>query len=137
MPAVPKRQSVRTCCSTRVIVLCVYLYLNEADAMSKHLAREWSESRVRVNSIAPGPIEDTEGINRLGGFLPENTQKQFISRIPSKRYGRKSDISQAVVFLCSEASTYINGTTLVVDGGAWFSDAMAALTDTMARDPPL
>eukprot|EP01138_Halocafeteria_seosinensis_P008897 gb/GECG01009093.1/.p1 GENE.gb/GECG01009093.1/~~gb/GECG01009093.1/.p1 ORF type:complete len:124 (+),score=12.60 gb/GECG01009093.1/:1-372(+) len=120
-------------------VLCESAYndIYGPDAMTKHLAREWSESNVRVNTIAPGPIKDTEGMDRLGGFLPEQTTSKFISRIPCKRYGLKSDISQAVIFLCSEASSYINGARLVVDGGAWFSDAMAVVADTMERDAHL
>lgn len=97
--------------------------------MCKHLAREWGESNVRVNNIAPGPIEGTEGMSRLGGFLPEHITQKIVSRIPCKRFGKKSDISLAVVYLCSEASSYITGNTLVVDGGTWLSDAFAIASE--------
>lgn len=86
------------------------------DAMTRNLAAEWGRHGIRVNGIAPGPIEDTEGMKRL---LPEPLKEKLAKRIPLQRFGRIKDIENAAIFLCSDAASYINGVTLVVDGGHW------------------
>jgi peroxisomal 2,4-dienoyl-CoA reductase len=84
------------------------------DALTRNLAVEWGRHGIRVNGIAPGPIEDTEGMARL---VPEPIKEKIKRKIPLGRFGRIADIEQAAVFLCSDAASYINGVTLVVDGG--------------------
>ena len=86
------------------------------DALTRNLAVEWGRYGIRVNGIAPGPIEDTEGMKRL--LIPELKQK-LQRRIPLQRFGKIEDIENAALFLASDAASYINGVTLVVDGGAW------------------
>ena len=86
------------------------------DAMTRNLAVEWGKYGIRSNGIAPGPIEDTEGMKRL---LPEPLKEKLAKRIPLQRFGRIKDIENAAVFLCSDAASYISGVTLVVDGGHW------------------
>jgi len=86
------------------------------DAMTRNLAVEWGQYGIRVNGIAPGPIEDTEGMKRL---LPEPLKEKLTKRIPLRRFGRIKDIENSALFLCSDAASYINGVTLVVDGGQW------------------
>lgn len=86
------------------------------DAVTRNLSVEWGMHGIRVNGIAPGPIEDTEGMKRL--LLPELRDK-LAKRIPLGRFGRIEDIRNAALFLASDAASYINGVTLVVDGGAW------------------
>ena len=86
------------------------------DAMTRNLAVEWGKFGIRANGIAPGPIEDTEGMRRL---LPEPLKEKLAKKIPLQRFGRIRDIENAAVFLCSDAASYINGVTLVVDGGHW------------------
>ena len=88
------------------------------DAITRNLAVEWGKYGIRVNGIAPGPIEDTEGMKRL---LPEQLKEKLAKRIPLGRFGRIEDIENAAIFLCSDAANYINGVTLVVDGGQWLS----------------
>jgi peroxisomal 2,4-dienoyl-CoA reductase len=88
------------------------------DALTRNLAVEWGRYGVRVNAVAPGPIEDTEGMKRL---VPEPVKEQLKKNIPLGRFGRISDIEQACVFLCSDAASFINGVVLVVDGGQWLS----------------
>jgi 2,4-dienoyl-CoA reductase [(3E)-enoyl-CoA-producing], peroxisomal len=88
------------------------------DALTRNLAVEWGRYGIRVNAIAPGPIEDTEGMSRL---VPEAVKEKLRGRIPLGRFGRISDIEKAAVFLCSEAAGYINGTVVVVDGGLWLA----------------
>jgi peroxisomal 2,4-dienoyl-CoA reductase len=90
------------------------------DALTRNLAVEWGRYGIRVNGIAPGPIEDTEGMKRL---VPEPVKEKLRRNIPLGRFGRINDIENAAVFLCSEAASFINGAVLVVDGGQWLSAA--------------
>jgi peroxisomal 2,4-dienoyl-CoA reductase len=86
------------------------------DAMTRNLAVELGKFGIRVNGIAPGPIEDTEGMKRL---LPEELKEKITKKIPLRRFGRIKDIEDSAIFLCSDAASYISGVTLVVDGGHW------------------
>jgi len=86
------------------------------DAITRNLSAEWGRHGIRVNGIAPGPIEDTEGMKRL---LPEAVKDKITKKIPLGRFGRIADIENAALFLCSDAASYISGVTLVVDGGHW------------------
>ena len=86
------------------------------DAITRNLSAEWGRHGIRVNGIAPGPIEDTEGMKRL---LPESVKDKITKKIPLGRFGRIADIENAALFLCSDAASYISGVTLVVDGGHW------------------
>lgn len=84
------------------------------DNMMKNLALEWGRFGIRCNSVAPGPIDDTEGMKRLS---VAGMDELFKKAIPLQRYGTKDDIGQAAVFLASPLASYITGTVLVVDGG--------------------
>ena len=88
------------------------------DALTRNLAVEWGRHGIRVNAIAPGPIEDTEGMKRL---VPEPIKEKLRQRVPLGRFGLIKDIENAAVFLCSDAASYINGAVLVVDGGHWLA----------------
>ena len=88
------------------------------DALTRNLAVEWGRYGIRVNSIAPGPIADTEGMKRL---VPEPIKEKLLKNIPLGRFGLISDIEKAALFLCSDAASFINGAVLVVDGGQWLS----------------
>ncbi len=79
------------------------------------LALEWAKYNIRVNCIAPGPIE-TEGIKALRQLTPEAIQER-IKAIPLGRYGQPEDIAYATVFLASEASSFMTGETIVISGG--------------------
>lgn len=91
------------------------------DAITRNLAVDWGRYGIRVNGIAPGPIEDTEGMRRLS--TPE-TREKLKRKIPVGRLGLIKDIENAALFLCSDAASYINGVTLVVDGGQWLTGTM-------------
>lgn len=82
--------------------------------MTQDLALEWGPLGIRVVGIAPGPIDDTEGMSRLS--TPE-LREALIRKMPLRRWGRAEEIGHAAVFLCSDAGAFITGTTLVVDGG--------------------
>ena len=86
------------------------------DAITRNLSVEWGRHGIRVNGIAPGPIEDTEGMKRL---VPDAVKAMIAKKIPIGRFGRIADIENAALFLASDAASYINGVTLVVDGGHW------------------
>jgi len=88
------------------------------DALTRNLAVEWGRFGIRVNAIAPGPIEDTEGMTRL---VPEPIKERLKKAVPLGRFGKIADIEKAAVFLCSDAASFINGAVLVVDGGHWLS----------------
>ena len=82
--------------------------------MMKSLAQELGPMKIRVNSIAPGAIKTP--INRMAWETPE-AEKRLLKLIPYKRVGDVDDIGNAAVWLASDASEYIHGTTLFVDGG--------------------
>ena len=88
------------------------------DALTRNLAVEWGRYGIRVNAIAPGPIEDTEGMKRL---IPEPTKEKLRQRIPLGRFGLIKDIENAALFLCSDAGNFISGAVLVVDGAHWLA----------------
>lgn len=81
------------------------------DAVTRGLAIEWLEYGIRVNGIAPGPIKETVGMDRLGPLSAG-------SELPI-RMGEKDEIALTAVFLCTRAAGNINGETIVVDGGHW------------------
>ncbi|KAI8379498.1 uncharacterized protein BYT42DRAFT_568981 [Radiomyces spectabilis] len=98
------------------------------DALTKHWAVELGPHGVRVNGIAPGPIGNTVGMDKLGlGFEVES--------IPMQRMGDVQDIAQSTVFLFSEGANWITGVTLVVDGGQWMNPNYIAYP-AMVLTPP-
>ncbi len=84
------------------------------EKLTRDLALEWARSGVRVNSVAPGPIEGTEGMSRLA---PGDVASNFKKRVPLGRWGTIEEIADAVLFLVSPAGAYVTGTTLLIDGG--------------------
>jgi peroxisomal 2,4-dienoyl-CoA reductase len=90
------------------------------DSLTRTLAVEWGPHRIRVNGIAPGPIEGTEGVKRLTN---EKSREGALKNCPLGRMGTTDDIANAALFLASDAASYVNGVTLVVDGGLWLRSA--------------
>jgi len=86
------------------------------DMITRTLSLEWGPEGIRINSIVPGPIDETEGLERLAP-TPE-LREMTIQSVPLKRIGYKSDIANVCMFLGSELSSYISGVVLPVDG-AW------------------
>ena len=80
----------------------------------KALSNEWASQGVNVNGIAPGYIE-TDNTKALRE--DEQRNKSILSRIPAGRWGQPNDFKGPTVFLASDASSYVHGTLLVVDGG--------------------
>jgi len=86
-----------------------------ADMLIRVLALEWARDGIRLNSIAPGPVAETEGMARLAP-TPE-AECATRTRIPLGRYSRKQEIAAIALFLCSDAAAMITGQVLSVDGG--------------------
>ena len=82
--------------------------------LTKALANEWAGRGINVNAIAPGYVatDNTEALRN-----DPARQKAILERIPQGRWGNPEDFAGPVVFLASSASDYVNGETLVVDGG--------------------
>jgi NAD(P)-dependent dehydrogenase (short-subunit alcohol dehydrogenase family) len=85
------------------------------DMLTKCLAIEWGTEGVRVNSIAPGAVDDTEGMRRLAPS-PEIREK-LTRAIPLKRFATKDEIADLALFLSSDSARFITGTVVVCDGG--------------------
>ncbi len=91
--------------------------------MTKTLAREFGQEHILINVVGPGKIA-TERVNYLDsikaeheGISLEEFQQKNVKTIPLGRYGSTEEIAKLVVFLCSEANTYITGQSILVDGG--------------------
>lgn len=85
------------------------------DMLTRVLAQEWGAEGVRINSIVPGPIADTEGLKRLAPT--DETLAAMAQRVPLKRLGRIDDIARMALFLASDWGSYITGAIIPVDGG--------------------
>jgi peroxisomal 2,4-dienoyl-CoA reductase len=96
------------------------------DALTRALAAEWGPAGVRVNGLAPGPVDGTEGVRRL---TTDATRKQIEQVCPLGRMATIDEVANAAVFLCSDASAFITGVTLVIDGGLWLRSGRALATD--------
>ncbi len=90
------------------------------DSLTRTLAVEWGPHRIRVNGIAPGPIDGTEGVRRL---TDEKSRESALRNCPLGRMGTVDDVANAALYLVSDAAAYVNGVTLVVDGGLWLRSA--------------
>jgi NAD(P)-dependent dehydrogenase (short-subunit alcohol dehydrogenase family) len=105
------------------------------DMITRTLAIEWGPMGVRVNSIAPGAVDETEGMSRLAP-TPE-ARKQFTQMIPLRRFAMKSEIADLALFLCSDAAQFITGAVMVCDGGQSLatqrSDLLGDATATARR----
>jgi len=97
------------------------------DMLTRTLALEWGCEGLRVNSIMPGPIANTEGFNRLAPSAA--LQQKVAQSVPLKRNGAGQDIANAALFLGSELASYITGVVLPVDGGWSLGGASIAMTE--------
>ena len=100
------------------------------DMITRVAAIEWGPQGVRVHSVIPGPIDDTEGMKRLAP-TPE-LQAVVRESVPLRRYGTAEDIAQACLWLASPAASYVNGAVLPVDGG-WSLAGFALTGDALSK----
>lgn len=81
-------------------------------ALTKSLAKELASRNIRVNAVAPGFIE-----TKMTEVLSEETKAKMLELIPLKRFGTPADVARVVLFLASDASSYITGQVVTVSGG--------------------
>jgi NAD(P)-dependent dehydrogenase (short-subunit alcohol dehydrogenase family) len=85
------------------------------DMITRVAALEWGPAGVRVNSVVPGPIENTEGMRRLAPT--EAAMKLAVDTVPIKKLGTVDNIADACLWLSSPMASYVSGVILPVDGG--------------------
>lgn len=99
------------------------------DMITKTLALEWGREGVRINSVLPGPVDGTEGMQRLA---PTNEMREAVRQsVPMERMGTPTDIANACLFLASPLASYVHGVVLPVDGG-WVLGGYSAVGADMA-----
>jgi len=76
--------------------------------MTKYLSTYWNKKGIRCNALSPGPIENSQGRSFISKLKKE---------IPLNRLAKKNEYTAAIQFLCSDASSYMNGQNLIIDGG--------------------
>jgi len=86
-------------------------------SLSRTLAVEWGGDGIRVNTISPGPIGDTEGVQRM--YIEQGKGDLEAQKTALGRFGRKLDIANAAVYLASDLGSYVTGDNVIVDGGRW------------------
>jgi len=129
--AVGKRMIERGAGGTIVSVLANYVWTGSAGtvhsaaakagvmSMTQTLAVEWARHRIRVNAVAPGPIESPGAARQLWN-TPQDVER-ISNTVPLGRWGHPSEVADAVAFLVSDHAAFITGETLTVDGGAWLA----------------
>ncbi|MEH7234915.1 2,4-dienoyl-CoA reductase [Bacillus sp. JJ1562] len=89
-------------------------------SMTRTLAVEWgSKYGIRVNAIAPGPIERTGGAEKL--WESEEAAKRTLGSVPLGRLGTPEEIAELAYFLLSDRAAYVNGECITMDGGQWLN----------------
>lgn len=86
-------------------------------SMTQTLAVEWAKHRIRVNAVAPGPIESAGAARQL--WNTADAVQRIGRAVPLGRWGQPSEVADAVLFLASPLSAFTTGETLTVDGGTW------------------
>ncbi len=84
-------------------------------ALSRELGVEFAKRGIRVNALCPGPVE-TPLLLELFASDPERAARRLV-HVPMGRFGKASEIANAVLFLASDESSFVNAATFVVDGG--------------------
>ena len=90
-------------------------------AMTRTLAVEWARHKIRVNAVAPGPIDTPGAAARL---FPDPAMIDGIRKtVPLRRFGTLEEVANAASYLLSDYASYVTGEAFVIDGGQWLSGA--------------
>lgn len=98
------------------------------DQLTRVLALEWASRAIRVNGIAPGPIDATEGLARLMP-VDDPTGERTVQNVPLGRLGSQEEIASVAMFLSSSAAAYISGAVIPVDGGGALDSVRPAIEE--------
>jgi NAD(P)-dependent dehydrogenase (short-subunit alcohol dehydrogenase family) len=90
-------------------------------AMTRTLAVEWARHKIRVNAIAPGPVDTPGAAERL--FPDPMIMEGIRKTIPLRRFANLEEIAQSASYLLSDYASYVTGENFVIDGGQWLSGA--------------
>ena len=82
--------------------------------LGRMLAIEWADYGIRVNTVAPGTVETP---SRLAAMANPETRQAMLDRVPMRRFATPDEVAAAVSYLASADASYLNGTTIVLDGG--------------------
>ena len=89
------------------------------DQLMRQLALEWGPKGIRVNCIVPGPIADTKGMTAL--LANPDLTEQLINTVPARRLGSVDDIGATAAYLASPVADYVNGASVIIDGGQYLN----------------
>jgi NAD(P)-dependent dehydrogenase (short-subunit alcohol dehydrogenase family) len=88
-------------------------------SMTQTLAVEWARHRIRVNAVAPGPVESPGAARQL--WPNDAAVRRITEGVPLGRWGKPGEVADAVTYLASSYAGFITGEVLTIDGGAWMS----------------
>jgi len=91
-------------------------------AMTRTLAVEWAPLNIRVNNVAPGPFHSDGAEQNL--WPDPEIKKRIEDAVPLKRFATTEEVTDAVLYLASDAASYVTGECVVVDGGAWLGQGL-------------
>ena len=103
------------------------------DQITRTLALDWGPEGIRINSVLPGPIEDTEGFRRLAPTPQIKAER--LSTVPLRRAATRAEVADTCLFLASDRARYITGAVIPVDGGASLSVPADLLASAIAKPP--
>jgi NAD(P)-dependent dehydrogenase (short-subunit alcohol dehydrogenase family) len=93
--------------------------------LTRTLAVEWAPHGIRVNALAPGPVDTPGAEEKL--WASGEVREALLAKVPLRRFGRPEEIADACAYLVSDASSYMTGEVLVIDGGSWLEKGMFGL----------
>jgi NAD(P)-dependent dehydrogenase (short-subunit alcohol dehydrogenase family) len=96
-------------------------------SMTQTLAVEWARHNIRVNAVAPGPIESPGAARQL--WNTAEAVDRITRTVPLGRWGTPADVADAVAFLVSDHASFITGETLTIDGAAWLGRGLYSFLD--------